>query len=592
MSRYRIDARQVKPIDGGPNAKGGQGTVVVGTIMPPEEVCTWAPGPDMKELCDKTYAILEFIRDSEEINKGVTSSKSAAESLIAAFMADRPDLENFPNWMRDKLVEEQLETKYAIKKLEWYHNDVEESVKFFKSFVNELSLMAELSHPNIIQLIGFVEDMEKYDAWIVLPWEVNGNVREFLQSGEWDIPERISLIQDVVKGVEYLHTREPPICHGDLKSLNILVNQSNRAVITDFGSARKIPNANAKDDTASEELQQAVNDDTAQELTTPKIEFNRSTLELTLTGPLGTLRWAAPEVLADEGKGLPSDMWAVGWICWEIMTGKIPFEELPHDANVVARVMTGKLPAIRDEAQLLLVLKLCALMSDCWKRYPAERIGSPDFQRRVDMMVSRLTQDCTLDDNSAVQKPSIAPSDCAAGGSKIRSAELLLQLGEIYQLQDNYAMAKAHIESALNVASQTSNHSARAHGLDTLGGIHCGQSRYQEAEKAFREAHEIHARIGDDLGAANALNALGYIYRAQSRNQEAAKAFGEAHVIQARIGHDLGAANGLLLIQLWVHLEPVLIPLYAVCFLAFAYVMSHFMYSAFCPLHSFPTTFA
>ncbi|KIO17100.1 hypothetical protein M407DRAFT_85297, partial [Tulasnella calospora MUT 4182] len=39
-------------------------------------------------------------------------------------------------------------------------------------------------------------------------------------------------------GLEYLHSRKPPICHGDLKSLNILVSSSYRAIITDFGSAR------------------------------------------------------------------------------------------------------------------------------------------------------------------------------------------------------------------------------------------------------------------------------------------------------------------------------------------------------------------
>ncbi|KIO22995.1 hypothetical protein M407DRAFT_78619, partial [Tulasnella calospora MUT 4182] len=196
-----------------------------------------------------------------------------------------------------------------------------------------------LSHPNIIKLIGFVEDMQKGDAWIVLPWEANGNVREFLQSGEWDIPERLSLIKDVVGGVEYLHTRQPPICHGDPKSaslvtlpfektctnrpatqLNILVNSSYHAMITDFGSARSKPNADATEQNVSEVPCRAADDDAAQELTRPKIEFNRTTLELTLTGPSYTLRWAAPEVLAGDENGLPSDMWAVGWICWEVST--------------------------------------------------------------------------------------------------------------------------------------------------------------------------------------------------------------------------------------------------------------------------------
>ncbi|KAG8961306.1 hypothetical protein FRC00_012661, partial [Tulasnella sp. 408] len=363
----------IETMDGGPNAKGGQGTVVVGTIMPHY---TRTPEPPPKQLLDDIYAIMESKRDGEEANKGAQPSKSPAERLFAAFRADLPDPEYFSIWFRDKVMEDTLDIKYAIKKLNWDHEDTEASVKFFKSFVNELSLMAELSHPNIIELVGFVEDMEKYDAWIVLPWEANGNVREFLQSGEWDIPERISLIKDVVNGVEYLHTREPPICHGDLKSLNILVNSSNNAVITDFGSARRTPKAAAKDHTALEEPPHAANDDTgtAQELKTPKIEFNPSTLELTLTGPLFTLRWAAPELLADEPSGLPSDMWAVGWICWEIITGKIPFEDLPQAGKVIACVVRGKLPVIRKEAQLSLVLKLCGLMSDCWKPNPAERI--------------------------------------------------------------------------------------------------------------------------------------------------------------------------------------------------------------------------
>lgn len=54
--------------------------------------------------------------------------------------------------------------------------------------------MARLSHPNIVKFVGFVEDMDNGDAWIIIPWEASGNVREFLQSGEWDIPERVSLV--------------------------------------------------------------------------------------------------------------------------------------------------------------------------------------------------------------------------------------------------------------------------------------------------------------------------------------------------------------------------------------------------------------
>lgn len=54
--------------------------------------------------------------------------------------------------------------------------------------------MAGLSHENIVRFIGFVEDLKNEEAWIILSWEPNGNVREFLASGDWEIPERLSLV--------------------------------------------------------------------------------------------------------------------------------------------------------------------------------------------------------------------------------------------------------------------------------------------------------------------------------------------------------------------------------------------------------------
>lgn len=54
--------------------------------------------------------------------------------------------------------------------------------------------MDKLSHPNIVEIIGFVEDVENHIAWLIFPWEENGNLREFLRSGKWEMPERVSLV--------------------------------------------------------------------------------------------------------------------------------------------------------------------------------------------------------------------------------------------------------------------------------------------------------------------------------------------------------------------------------------------------------------
>ncbi|KIO16728.1 hypothetical protein M407DRAFT_85681, partial [Tulasnella calospora MUT 4182] len=157
-------------------------------------------------------------------------------------------------------------------------------------------------------------------------------------------------------GLAYLHRRKPPICHGDLKSLNILVSSSYRAIITDFGSARVL-------DKLAERF-------------------------LTLTGPSWSLRWAAPEVVKGATPSLPCDIWSAGWVCWEIMTNKVPFPELNSEGVIVLTVIQGKVPSAHEDAQLSQITRLCSLMTDCWKFDPKDRPSVPQCRNEVAWMVS------------------------------------------------------------------------------------------------------------------------------------------------------------------------------------------------------------
>ncbi|KAG8910387.1 hypothetical protein FRC01_006364, partial [Tulasnella sp. 417] len=246
------------------------------------------------------------------------------------------------------------EQQVAVKKLRYY-DDIN-GRKFGNEFVHELDMTARLSHKNLVQLIGFVEDLEAGKAWIVLSWEPNGNVREFLATGEWEIPERVSLIQDTLAGIEYLHTREPPVCHGDLKSLNILVSAQYRAIITDFGSARILKETEDRRETRSAVLDPTGPSATAQatdeQTNHTQITIITSSNQLTLTGPAWSLRWAAPEVALGEPQSLASDIWAAGWICWEVMTNQVPFPELNSEGAIVLKVVEGHVPAVREDTQL------------------------------------------------------------------------------------------------------------------------------------------------------------------------------------------------------------------------------------------------
>ncbi|KIO23797.1 hypothetical protein M407DRAFT_26789 [Tulasnella calospora MUT 4182] len=516
ISHYRIDPIRLKMTDRTPRKRGGQGVVIVGTLSLP----TWVKEVVfvLKEAAEESKLSPEALKESlPRLKKKYKDWRPVLD--LAVEMAGRP-LEELKGWLP--------EMKVAVKMLEWDRDDAEDSTKFFKSFVHELSLMTELCHPNIAQLVGFVENIEKGDAWMILPWEANGNIREFLQSGEWDLPERLSLIQDTAKGLEYLHSHEPPICHGDLKSLNVLVNSSYCAVITDFGSARTRRNVVAGEG-ENRSGGAPIDDGIAAGESSPE---------------------TAPEVLRGEEQDLPSDMWAIGWICWEIITGRIPFEELSKEGAIIMQTVKGKLPAIREDIHLSHILMLCGIMSECWFLEPVRRLDASAFQRKVGIM------------------PSITPSGDVSGGQKTRSAHLLIELGRITSLRDERekAMFYYHLQCLADIyrlqsknleAEQASTEAREIHtrigndvgaatALNCLGEIKRTQLKHREAEKAFIEAHEIYSRVDDDLGTANALNGLGEVYQDQSKHCEAEKTFMDAKEIFSRFGNDMGAANALI----------------------------------------------
>ncbi|KIO18929.1 hypothetical protein M407DRAFT_31404 [Tulasnella calospora MUT 4182] len=414
--------------------------------------------------------------------------------------------------------------RVAVKKLRWGNETDKE--KSSKELVHEVEVLAALSHENIVRLIGFVEDFKKDKAWIVLSWEPNGNVREFLASGTWEIPERISLIQDTFEGLKYLHTRQPPICHGDMKSLNILVSASYRAIITDFGSARAMSNV-ANRDTDQDTSPDAGGPSGMKNATRPSATFIASTNQLTLTGPAWSLRWAAPEVVKEEVQpGLPSDIWSAGWVCWEIMTDKLPFPDVYLEGPLTMRVVQGRVPSAREHAQLSRVLSLCSLMTDCWALDPKDRPTISRCSDQVKWMPSTPPGEMSLD-------------------PKTRSFNLSFEIGQIHYSQGCYENATKQFQQALAVAESTGDLNQMAEALEWLGDIDRLQSRFKDAEEHFVIVRDLYARTSNEKGQADTLWGLGDVYRLQCRFPEAVESFTKARDIYTLINDDRGRATTL-----------------------------------------------
>ncbi|KAG8894299.1 hypothetical protein FRC00_009164, partial [Tulasnella sp. 408] len=161
---------------------------------------------------------------------------------------------------------------------------------------------------------------------------------------ETALPLRVAYVRDTLKGLQYLHTRDPPIAHGDLKSLNVLINDDRRAVLCDFGLAGAVRRGGHSGLTTS-------------------CHFK------------GSGRWCSPEVLLGEKRTLESDIW--GWACLalEIMTGNPPYYDITNEARLML-VVCGDPPKRKTPEPVpapTFPNGLLELLRKCWEFDPYNR---------------------------------------------------------------------------------------------------------------------------------------------------------------------------------------------------------------------------
>ncbi|ONK61057.1 uncharacterized protein A4U43_C08F25810 [Asparagus officinalis] len=229
----------------------------------------------------------------------------------------------------------------------WYGSDV--AVKVFSkleysdevilTFRQEVSLMKKLRHPNILLFMGAVTSPQR--LCIVTEFLPRGSLFRLLQRNttKVDWRRRIHMAMDIARGMNYLHHCNPPIIHRDLKSSNLLVDKNWTVKRWRF------------------------------------LVFSRlkhETYVTTNTGK-GTPQWMAPEVLRNEVADEKSDVYSYGVILWEIVTEKIPWDNL-NSMQVIGAVgfMNKRLELPRD-----LDPKWVSIIESCWHSDPQCR---PSFQ--------------------------------------------------------------------------------------------------------------------------------------------------------------------------------------------------------------------
>ncbi|KAK2593752.1 ATP binding [Conoideocrella luteorostrata] len=161
----------------------------------------------------------------------------------------------------------------------------------------EMGLLRDLRHPNIVQYLGCSSSPDFLN--IFLEYVPGGSVQTMLNSyGALPEPLVRSFVRQILMGLSYLHGRD--IIHRDIKGANILVDNKGTIKISDFGISKKLEQSNI--------------------LGNAKNNRHRPSLQ-------GSVFWMAPEVVKQTEYTLKADIWSLGCLVVEMMTGNHPFPD-------------------------------------------------------------------------------------------------------------------------------------------------------------------------------------------------------------------------------------------------------------------------
>ena len=185
-----------------------------------------------------------------------------------------------------KAFDTRLERDVAVKVI---HPVRKHSMKFLNRFEREAKALAQLSHPNIVKVLDYGEYEEL--PYIVMEYIPGGTLKKKLgRPMPWDKAAR--LLAPIARALDYAHQRN--IIHRDVKPSNILITESGEPTLSDFGIAKMI------------ELEE--------------------TIDLTGTGVgVGTTEYMAPEQGMGEGIDHRADIYSLGIVFYELITGQKPY---------------------------------------------------------------------------------------------------------------------------------------------------------------------------------------------------------------------------------------------------------------------------
>ncbi|CAD7698459.1 unnamed protein product [Ostreobium quekettii] len=217
--------------------------------------------------------------------------------------------------------------KVAVKKVKLVDARVELPMENFAEVFKEASTLASLNHPHIVRLYGITKS-----GWMIMEL-ADGDLSTLWADTKLTWTTILDVLEQAAAGLEYVHRKQPPLVHGDIKDKNFLYikNGDGKYVVklADFGLTTEVRNWQTD----------------------------------TMRKPAVTPVWMAPELYAGEKPSLKSDVFSFGLVMYSVVTGCVPYGFGTNDLVIMSKKLSSELPCSVTEcgapSQLIDLMKRC-----------------------------------------------------------------------------------------------------------------------------------------------------------------------------------------------------------------------------------------
>lgn len=246
--------------------------------------------------------------------------------------------------------DERLDRPVALKQI---RPEVAADEKSRARFRREARAAAQLNHSHVVQIYDLVETVEDPSGatsdWLVMELVEGQPLSEILRDGPLTPERAVPLVREIVEGLAAAHGKS--LVHRDLKAENVMITEDGHAKILDFGLVKP--------------LQAALSGSTAP----------LSDASLTVEGKvMGTVRSMSPEQALSRPVDARSDLFSLGTLLYEMLTGKSPFEG-QSEVETLTRICSQPHPQVTQENPTV-PRELAMLVDHLLQKEPALRPSS------------------------------------------------------------------------------------------------------------------------------------------------------------------------------------------------------------------------